>query len=165
METSLWKIFDNVNSWLKYAEGKNAYILTFIGAQITLIKFLKCPMNGWMTTGLIFLGICFFFCLFSFFPKTVITSWFYNLSNSNEPPDEKDNLLFYGHIVKYSIEQYIEKMQKYLNGQIKGNKYLEDLCAQVVINAGITNAKFNLFKINLWMMFTGQIFFIISLIG
>ena len=36
---------------------------------------------------------------------------------------DEDNLLFYGDIAKYSIAQYINKMEKYLNDKIQGNKY------------------------------------------
>lgn len=165
MENNLWRIFDNVNSWLKYAENKNAYVLAFIGAQVTLIKFLDFQTNWRLISSFVFLGLCFLMCIISFFPKTIISSWVYNLPKSHQKPSEKDNLLFYGHIVKYSIDQYVDKMSKYLKHDIRGDKYFEDLCAQIVINAGIASAKFDMFKKCFWLMLLGQLFFLLSLIG
>ena len=163
MENTLWKIFENVNSWLKYAESKNAYMLTFIGVQFTALKFFNVQSNGWLILCLISLAVCFIMCAFSFFPKTVISKKIYYIAQSHEKPADTDNLLFYGHIVKYSTNLYIEKMEKRLNGQIIGNKYLEDLCAQIVINSGIADPKYTLFKISFWFMLIGQLFLVISL--
>lgn len=165
MDNNLWKIFDNVNSWLKYAENKNTYILAFIGAQVTLIKLLDSQTNGRLITSFVFLGLCFLVCIFSFFPKTIISSWLYYVAKSHQKPDKKDNLLFYGHIAKYSVNQYKDEMARYLNQKIEGNKYLEDLCGQIVINAGIAHTKFSMFKISFWLMLLGQVFFLLSLIG
>lgn len=165
MDNNLWKIFDNVNSWLKYAESKNAYILAFIGAQVTLIKLLDFQTNGRLITSFVFLGLCFLVCIFLFFPKTAISSWLYYFAKSHQATNENDNLLFYGHIAKYSVNQYIDRIAKYLNQEIKGNKYFEDLCSQIVVNAGIAYTKFNMFKISFWLMLVGQIFFLLSLIG
>jgi hypothetical protein len=165
MDEKLWKILENINSWLKYAESKNAYILAFIGAEITLIKFLNIEVNLMLKIGFLFLGLCFLVCVISFFPKSVIPWWLYYLAESRQDPEEGDDLLFYGHIAKYSINQYIDKISSYLNGQIHGDKYFENLCGQIVINSGITNAKFNMFKISFWFLSIGQLFLIFSFIG
>jgi hypothetical protein len=163
MKEELWKIFENVNSWLKYAENKNTYIITFIGAQITIMKYFNCPLNFWLKVSFIFLGLCLFVCFCSFFPKTSISAWLYYFTKSNDDKKDTDNLLFYGDIAKYSLDNYIEKMSKHLKSEIKGDKYLEDLCSQIIINSSIAKAKFNLFKISFWFMLLGQISFVISL--
>lgn len=162
MEDKLWRIFENINSWLKYAENKNAYILAFIGTQLTLLNAFKIQITGWKIVSFIFLGLCFLVCILSFYPKTVISSWLYHISGSNQGPNNSDNLLFYGDIAKYFVNQYIDVMQKYLNCEIKGNKYLEDICGQIVVNANITNAKFNMYKMSFWLRILGQLFFLIS---
>jgi hypothetical protein len=165
MEEKLWKIFDTVNSWLRYSENKNAYILAFIAAQITLAKFLSVDVDIWLKISFFFLGLCFLVCMISFFPKTALPRWLFYIAESHKKPADDDNLLFYGHIAKYSINQYIEKMSKYLNVEIQGNEYLKQLCAQVVINAGIANTKFNMFKFSFWLLLLGQIFFVISILA
>ena len=162
VESRLWSIFKNVNSWLKYAEGKNAYILAFIGAEITLLKFLNIQLNIWLVIGFVFLSICFLICLVSFFPKTVIPGWLYYFVKSKQLPSEFDNLLFYGDISKYSIKDYIKQLTKFFNYKIDGEKYLENLCGQIVINSIITSDKFKIFKFSFWSLLVGQIFVIIS---
>ncbi len=162
MDDKLWRIFENVNSWLKYAENKNAYILAFIGAQLTLLSLLKFQITEWIMVSFIFLGLCFLVCILSFYPKTIISRWLYDLASSNKAPHDDDNLLFYGDITKYSVNQYIEVMQKYLDCKIKGNKYLQDICGQIVVNSNIANAKFNMYKMSFWLMILGQLFFLIS---
>lgn len=164
MGQELWRIFHNVNTWLKYAEKKNTYIITFIGAQITIMKFLNCPLNIWLKISFIFLGLCLLICFCSFFPKTSITSWLYYFSKTDESPKDNDNLLFYGDIANYTIDKYTEKMEKYLGTSIKGNKYFEDLCNQIVINSSIAKAKFNFFKISFWFILLGEASFVVSLL-
>lgn len=164
MEQELWKIFDNVNKWLQYAEKKNTFIITFVGAQIAIIEFFKCPLDSWLKISFIFLGLCLFICFCSFFPKTSITSWLYYFSRASELPKDTDNLLFYGDIANYTVDKYIERMEKYLGITIKGNKYFEDLCNQIIINSSIAKTKFNFFKISFWFMLLGEASFVMSVL-
>lgn len=163
-EKALWNIFNNINCWLKYAERKNAYILTILALQLTIMKFISCTMNIWLLISLVLIGLSFILCIFSFFPKTVISSWMYWLAKNAHKPNANDNLLFYGHIVKYSIGEYINKIECYFNVKLETNKYLKDICGQIVINAGITDAKYKFFKFNFFLMLFGQLFFILSYI-
>lgn len=160
MEKELWDIFKNVNFWLEYAEKKNGYILTWIAVQYTLIQLFKFEIKGVLLVSIICFALSFLICIINFFPITKISSILYRLSQSCEKPSETDNLIFYGHIVKYSIEQYIENMEKYLNISIKNNKYLSNLCGQIVINSGIADGKFIILKICFWFFAVGQILFL-----
>lgn len=162
VEGRLWSIFENINSWLKYAEGKNAYILAFIGAEITLLNFLNVQYDFWLGASFVFLGLCFFICLISFFPKTAIPGWLYYFVKSKQLPSDFDNLLFYGDIAKYSIKGYIKKLSEWFNYKIEDDKYLENLCGQILINAGIASEKFKIFKTSFWSLLIGQVFVIIS---
>ena len=164
MEEKLWRLFENINYWLEYAERKNTIILTLIGIQITLGKiFIKSlTIDFWLIASFLFLALCFILALISFFPKTAIAQYIYFWPISSNHQKETDNLLFYGHITKYSVKEYIEKMEKYFNGKIRGHKNLEDLCNQIVVNSHITSTKFNIFKVNTWFMIIGQILLLIS---
>lgn len=164
MEERLWRIFQNINYWLQYAERKNALILTFIGIQITLIKIFIKTLDAWLVASFVFLGFCFLLAIFSFLPRTRISRWWFDfmIKPSNEA-GENDNLLFYGHVAKYTVKEYTEKIEKYLNGTIHGHRNLEDLCSQIVVNSQITSAKFNFFKITVWLMMIGQFLLLVSL--
>ena len=86
----------------------------------------------------------------------------FGILESSDKPSENDNLLFYGDITKYSQKEYIENMEKYFGEKIGGNKRLEDLCGQIIVNSQITSTKFNIFKVTAWLMIIGQILFLIS---
>lgn len=164
IDTYLWKIFDTVDTALKYAENKNTYILTFIGTQITVVKFLDMHLDFWLKASLVFLGVCVFFCICSFFPKSELTSWLYYLANMHRKPAQNDNLLYFGDIVKYSVPEYVERMEQMTGAKIKGSEYLEQLCRQIVVNAEIANEKFNIFKASFGLMMFGELFFVMSLL-
>ena len=162
MEDKLWRVFENVNNWLEYAEKKNTIILSFIGLQLTFVKVFIDKINTLQIISILFLGLCFFITLVSFFPKTAIPWWVYSWAQLKEQINANDNLLFYGHITKYSVNDYIESMEKYFEGEIHGHKYLEDLCNQIVINSRIASTKYNMFKVTAWLMIIGQILLLIS---
>ena len=107
--------------------------------------------------------ICFLFTLYSFFPKTKVPVVYKYFSKVESKPQEEDNLLFYGHIIKYSKLKYIDSIEKYFGIDIKGTKYLEDLCGQIVINSQIATRKYSIFKFSVLFMVLGQIFLVISL--
>ena len=162
MEERLWRILDNVNRWLEYAERKNAILLTFIGLQLTFFKIFIGSPNFWLIIALILLGICFFIILFSFFPKTSIPYWIYSWSNPISSPRVTDNLIFYGDISKYSLQDYIEKLEKYFDEQISTHNHLNDICSQILINSQLAKRKYNMFKAATWFMIAGQLFFLFS---
>jgi len=107
IEDKLWRIFENVNKWLEYAEKKNGVALVFIGVQLTVLKVLSTEIDCWMLAALVALGLCFLSTLWSFFPVTRISFLSRFCSNSWEKPSDKDNLLFFGHIRKYSHKAYL----------------------------------------------------------
>lgn len=162
MEEKLWAIFRTVNTWLEFAEKKNAYLLTFVGLQFTLIKACSLPTNFWLIGCIITLLLSLLLCILSFFPVTGMAEYIYKLTARQKKPEDTDNLLFYNHIAKYSADEYVAAMEKYLKGAIKNDKYLTDLCLQIVANSTITDEKFELFKLNFWLLVIAEIFFAIS---
>lgn len=161
-EEKLWRVFGNVCGWLKYGESKNGVALTLVGLQITLLKVFKIEVDRWLAAGMVSLGLCFLSTLFSFYPEMRISRrWKFC---SKDKPSDEDNLLYFGHIKKYSAEEYIEMMEKYLGGAIRGHKNLEDLCVQIVRNSEIASKKYYIFKITAALMIVGQIFLATSVV-
>jgi hypothetical protein len=163
MDNVLWKIFDTVDSLVRYAESKNIHILTFLGLQLTAVRFISIHLNPWLEVSIVFLGASVFLCVVSFLPKSRLTSWLYHINRLSAKPEPDDNTLYYGDIVKYSVDGYIDIMEKSLCCKIRGNGYHENLCRQIVVNAGIANDKFRLFKLSFGVMLLGEMFFAISL--
>jgi len=163
MENQLWKIFENINKWLEYSERKNALILTFIGIQLTLVRLFLNELKGLFFLSFIILALCLILAIISFFPKTSIPKIAYGWGMPKKPINENDNLIFYGDIVKYSTEQYVNRIETYFGEEISNNKYLVDICNQIVVQSKITLIKFNIFKITTWLMGVGQLLFFVSL--
>ena len=165
MEDRLWRVFDNVNRWLDYAERKNAILLTFIGMQLTIGKtFIDSPSACLLTAASV-LAVCFLICLFSFFPQTAIPSWLYFWAKSSVAPESDDNLLFYAHIAKYSVARYTEVLETYYAEPIREHRHLVDICTQIVVNSKIAYTKYSMFKAATWFMIAGQVLLLASFWG
>jgi len=163
MDNALWKIFDSIDSLVKYAESKNIHILTFLGLQLTVVRVINIHVNLWFDLCAVFLGASVFLCVVSFLPKSRLTNWLYHTNRINAKPGSNDNMLYYGDIIKYSVDGYIDIAERALSCKIRGSGYLENLCSQIVINSGIANDKFRLFKLSFSLMLIGEIFFALSL--
>ena len=159
MQPDLWKIFENVNRWLEYGERKNAYVLTFVGAELALVKLFELSLQYWQTvTSLGILGLSLLLTILSFLPKTSIPDAIYFLATSWLKPHKADNLLFFEHISRYSVSDYMSALQERysITLPINGNRYLEDLCNQIVVNAGIATSKFRAFRVVTGLTFIAQ---------
>jgi hypothetical protein len=163
MDNTLWKIFDTIDSLVKYAESKNIHILTFLGLQLTVVRVINIHVNLWFDLCAVFLGASVFLSVVSFLPKSRLTNWLYHINRINAEPHVNDNMLYYGDIVKYTVDGYIDVVERGLACKIKGNGYLENLCKQIVVNSGIANDKFRLFKLSFSLMLIGELCFAISL--
>jgi hypothetical protein len=110
-------IFNNVNKWLEFAERKNAYIFSFFSLMVIFTPFI-----GKLTSinSLLKISICIFyvfyivaivFTLLSLFPKTNIPQDMVK-NGRDKKITERDNLLFFGDISKYSVQEYINVLIK-----------------------------------------------------
>ncbi len=164
MEMALWKVFDSIDLLVRYAETKNINILTFLGLQLTAVKFININFNIWLEISSVFLVLSVLLCVASFMPKSKLTGWLYKINHRPERPAPEDNILYFGDIAKYTPTEYVEVMEKNLNCTLKGNGYHENLCRQIVANARIVDGKFRLFKLSFSVMLMGEMFFAVSLL-
>ncbi len=147
-------IFDNVNSWLKFAEAKNASILAFNSALI--FGIFKVFPDSASNNILLFYYLCFVvfllliaitMSLISFIPMLK-----YTYIEFGEPSDN-DNLLFFGDIAKYADfnEQYKRKVKETLENT--NNGFDDYYISQTIINSKITYIKYKQFEIAIWFTF------------
>src|SRR5690606_2097247 len=111
-EDQLYKIFGNVNDWLKFAETKNAMIIGFNGASIyglirafniDYIKNSSC-IQCYLLLVIILLIISTVFSLISFVPKVKIIEG--GLYNSGNTP----NVLFFEYLKTKSNIEIIQEI-------------------------------------------------------
>ena len=157
LETTLLKMLDLVNDWLKFAEAKNGGVVGLASGAIALLLSyvqdvttddVSLPFAAGLIIG--FSGVCLIGSVLvgvaSFFPRTNLSRV---LVGKLGEPEGTDNLYFFGHIAKYGERHLAEAVRRRYLDQ-KGapvNENHQAIAAQAVINARITLQKLRLFGI------------------
>jgi hypothetical protein len=144
LASNLARVFD----LQKFAEAKNAVLLTLCSAW--LIGLLNILANErivpWIKTPILISSPWFvlagLLALYSFRPRNL---WFFT---DEKKELENRNLLFFVDIHATGKRDFInEAIRRYKPGADHNitQGYIDDICTQTHINAGITNKKFKLF--------------------
>jgi len=151
MIDNLKVIFDNINNWLKFAEAKNGAIIALNSALI----FGVLKLNSTITEQNIFrdyyISIVIFLLLIS--SIMALLSFIPRLSYPYikfDKPTEKDNLLYFGDILKYTPLKYYEKIQIKICEKSDKKDFEMYYINQIIINSKITFIKFKQFEIAVW---------------
>lgn len=141
-------ILANVNELQRFAEAKHGSLIAISIAIIGgLLNVMNKSQNDFsirffsMIAGCLFIASV-FVSLRSFYPCT----------SNGEKVENVDcdavNFYFYGHIKNFTKESYLREMQKCYETslQLTSSYEAKDLANQVVVNARITQYKFDLFK-------------------
>lgn len=140
----LKEIFDNVNYWLAFAEAKNAGLLAFNIATLALLFSMeKINTVGYILSVIILIS--------TFFVFLALWSRFAAIWENKDEPEEKDNLLYYRDIAKYSEEKFLLKFhENYFNESLTNidsvDPYIRNIASEIRTNAKITSRKFDLFN-------------------
>ncbi|MGS1020565.1 Pycsar system effector family protein [Burkholderia glumae] len=134
--------------FLKFAETKNAALLTFCSAWLLGIGNLlssgkKIPffIESGFRLSFIFFALGALFAIVSFLPKLSIGSFVKSQSPSL-------NMLFFGDIAGISAEQFFrDSISRYrpAEGRSYSDEYIADLIVQVAVNSRIVLRKMRLF--------------------
>ena len=155
--TGLEFIFSNVNHWLEHAERKNTFIFSAFSliSLSSIVGTIQTYTSFWIKIGsIVTIVIYLFSLLFTLFLLFPITRFSKSILENGEDRKLKldDNLLFYGDIVKYSADEYRQKIsEKYSLNFEKGVH--KDLIKQIIVNSYITNNKYKCFKISSILLF------------
>ena len=151
----LEKIFSNINNWLTFAEAKNAAIIAFNIAVISVLF-----------SGTDILGQTLFFYLINIMiivsTGLALLAFMPDMGNNRKTfggIEEQDNLLLYSHIVKYTKEKYLIALYKKYFNSIKQESDLSkrelDYADEITYNAKITVNKYECFRRALCVDFVG----------
>lgn len=141
----LREIFNNINSWLSFAEAKNAAIIALNVASVPFIWNLKKPDETNILINIICAGmlISTIIALFSFYPDKGTN----NLDKGNHSAFY--NLILYKKIAQYGKIQYLKAVFKQYAGSELQNwdiqKIEEDLADEITYNANIVVRKYKCF--------------------
>lgn len=158
----LEKTFSNVNTWLHFAEAKNAANIAFVVACISVIDIEK--INAFSCFIMILLIISGIISMISFWPN-VGSIW----KPDNKLKNRQDiNLVLFSHIEVYSGKEYLDKVyERYFPKMEKqNNKYHLDVADEIVYNSHITTCKYCCFKgaaiVDIFALFLFIILFIMA---
>lgn len=154
LDELLDKVFSNVNSWLNFAEAKNAANIALVVACIAAIFSLD-SMNVLLYVICILFTFSGIYSLISFLPRLghKVVGKFPKLEEKiikkKVRKDENDNLLFFEAIKKYSGNEYAKQVSKlYFKTSKKDfSKYQLDLANEIVYNSDIASRKYQFFKV------------------
>ena len=143
-KTELKYIFANVNEWLKFAEAKHGGLIVLnaglvIGILSSYTNIQSFIFKPTILIGIICFGLSVFLSILSQFPVT--HNIFYNKKEIQNP-----NLYFFGHLSHFDNQLFIDEFKKFDTG-FAPSKLDTDIINQILVNARITQAKFNFFKI------------------
>lgn len=156
------KSLDRVNYWLQFAETKHAALIAFLIAILAVVYSGNSFTNIWYRTILtVGYAISLTISMFSFTP---IYKFDINIKAGEYL--EKDNIIFWGDISKYSLTDYIKKVNNDIFTMDNENCSKEEklLSEEIIINSRITNRKYILFKYALYIAIFFTILFPIFLI-
>jgi hypothetical protein len=173
-EERLYKIFQNVNEWLKFAEAKNFGLLTLNAAIVfgftqTNFELGSSIRSAGFYVFAPFALLSFFFALISLFPivsKIEKGAYSRSLINrfSNMIDEEKgfENIHFYGYLKSIDENEFEEKFKKKLDLSGSFNQFEKEIASQILYNARITWLKYQLFKIGAFIFLVGSFLFAIA---
>lgn len=154
LDELLEKNFSNVNSWLNFAEAKNAANIAFVVACIAAIFSLD-DMNVLLYILCLFLIISGMCSLVSFLPRlgNKVASKITSNSKNRKRKAKEDNLIFFENIKEYSGDTYLKQVCKLYFDENKYNptKYQLDLSDEIVYNSDIVSRKYKLFKVAVYL--------------
>lgn len=152
IEDKLWKIFANVNDWLKVAEAKNAMLIGFNGACI--FGFSKIEDNYFNEMGWYFLMVYLLFgasltiSLLSFVPRLSSLPISFHLRKKSE------NIFFFEYLKTLNSKSLLDLHFK-KNGDKGFPDSIMDLADQIINNSKITSLKYSYFTIAIWTTICG----------
>lgn len=159
-ERCLTATLGRVVEFLKFAETKNAALLTFSSAWLLAgMSFLSGPNAqnyGWRFAFSV--AMCFFaasaaIAVYSFLPKL-------DLGKHHQDPERKKSLLYFGDVSTFEPAAYRERVnERYRPPEDHSatQSYLDDLAVQVVVVSQIAARKFRIFNISACLVGLGLV--------
>ena len=146
LSASLARVVD----FLKFAETKNAALLTFASAwTLALISLLT---GDHAPAGILGAAFWLALILFSAGAAVAVVSFLpkLRLHDLHRDPEQPKNLLYFGHVAKFDTAVFQTRVrERYLaqEEQAITDEYLDDLTIQISANSKIARRKFVIFDV------------------
>jgi hypothetical protein len=159
LEDKLWKIFANVNDWLKFAEAKNAMLIGFNGASIFGLSriMVNCSDNlkWYLIIVSIFFGASLITSLISFVPRLS------SLSFSDQSDSKMKNIYYFEYLKTLGSQTLLEEISQ-KEKDYKFPDSLKNLGDQIISNSKIASLKYSYFSVAIWITICGIVTLIVG---
>lgn len=157
-ERLLSQTLARVIEFLKFAEAKNAALVTFGSAWavgcINLLSRDVALSPLWQTC--LSIGAALFLAaamtaLSSFIPKL-------SLEVFHKDPEQLKSLLYFDHIATFAPAAFRDRIrERYYppKDDTASSRYLDDLSIQIAVNSSIAKTKFHRFNVGIWLALLG----------
>lgn len=180
-EEQLYKIFNNVNDWLKFAEAKNFGLLTLNAAIVFGLTQITFSDNSIIKIVAFYVFVPFSIlsfipCLISLFPIVTkiesknkkgeirnsmkIVNY---LSNKIDKDKSFENIHFYGYLKDLKEEKFEKEFLEKTGSKDKFTTYETELVTQILYNSRITSLKYKFFKIGAFLFLIGIVLSVFAL--
>ena len=147
----LESIFSNTNEWLKFAEAKSASLIA--GNLAIIFGITEAVKDSTANTLALTIAIVTIsqllissiFLLISFIPSLQIRAF------DTDTPGDGKNLIYFANIKNFTPYEFAKKIKEATGSTEKITDYQIMLSEQIINNAKITNKKYQLFKISIWL--------------
>lgn len=157
-EEQLYRVFNNVNDWLKFAEAKNAMIIAFNSAsiygitQLFSLKYLQESetLFNYLIVVIVILVFSTVSSLISFAPRVKI------IKGGLYAPSNISNVLFFEYLKTKTNNEIIQE----ITGVSNANSYAtieKDIAEQIKQNSIIASRKYSYFTIAVWLTIAAYI--------
>lgn len=168
LEQNLSGTLCRVLDFLRFAEAKNAALLTFSSAlaiaTVNLMASDRPFRYGFQTTLYISLSL--------FILTTLVALWSFlprlQLRRFNRDPFRQKNLLYFGDIATLDIATFRGRArERYMpsDGSLVTQYFIDDLSEQILVNSRIVKRKFYLFNIGVGIIIIAFAISAVPLIG
>lgn len=134
------KNLDRVNYWLQFAEAKNAAMIAFIVAVLSIFNasFINCYLRI-LFYVVFLLALCLSLC--SMLPKSNM-----NVDKVDGKYSDEDNYFYWNDIAKYSKSDYVNRINELFKSDNSSMLELM-LASEIITNARIAKHKFSMFRL------------------
>jgi hypothetical protein len=150
LEKALPGTLSRTVDFLKFAETKNAALLTFASAWLLALanvlasdRALSPPIRVAVAVSLFFFASAALVALYSFLPKL-------KLNVFHRDPSRAKSLLYFGDVAEFEATAYSKRIRERYAADPKqtiSDEYLDDLAVQVLATSQITLRKFQIFNV------------------
>jgi hypothetical protein len=155
-ERRLWIILETMRRSAEWTETKIGALTAFAAAQLAFLKLAAAPGPlGLLAVAA--LGAALLLGLFAFAPLSRLPSWLSFLDAAKDKTSVNDCLIAFEDLAKYTQNELINRLDRYLGGGVTATPYYEDIVGQIAIYASVAARKQRLLRASCAVVAFGQL--------